>query len=67
LELKKLGRPIPSNDVWIAALCRRHKLPVMSRDTHFDYVEGLQSKLPVQPHAELNLTGGLRCRYFPKS
>jgi len=34
--------PIPSNDVWIAALCRQHSLPVLSRDRHFDLVPGLR-------------------------
>jgi predicted nucleic acid-binding protein len=42
LELKKAGRPIPSNDLWIAALCRQHRLPLMSRDKHFDAVKGLK-------------------------
>lgn len=42
LELKRTGRPIPSNDVWIAALCRQHSLPVLSRDRHFDVVKGLR-------------------------
>jgi predicted nucleic acid-binding protein len=37
-ELKRSGRPIPSNDVWIAALARQHALPVISRDEHFDLV-----------------------------
>ena len=37
-ELKKAGRPIPSNDLWIAALCRHHRLPLMSQDKHFDLV-----------------------------
>jgi tRNA(fMet)-specific endonuclease VapC len=37
-ELKKAGTPIPSNDVWIAALCRQHSLPLLSRDRHFDAV-----------------------------
>ena len=32
LELKKKGRPIPANDLWIAALCRQHSLPLLSRD-----------------------------------
>jgi tRNA(fMet)-specific endonuclease VapC len=41
-ELKKAGRPIPSNDLWIAALCRQHRLPLMSQDTHFDTVPGLK-------------------------
>ena len=41
-ELKKAGTPIPSNDIWIAALCRQHNLPLVSRDQHFDSVPGLQ-------------------------
>ena len=41
-ELKRAGTPIASNDVWIAALCRQHSLPVLSRDRHFDLVPGLR-------------------------
>jgi tRNA(fMet)-specific endonuclease VapC len=40
-ELKKAGTPIPSNDVWIAALCRQHSMPLLSRDRHFDAVQGV--------------------------
>lgn len=40
-ELRKAGTPIPSNDVWIAALCRQHSLPLISRDSHFDAVSGI--------------------------
>ena len=40
-ELKKAGTPIPSNDVWIAALCRQHALPLLTRDRHFDTVSGI--------------------------
>jgi tRNA(fMet)-specific endonuclease VapC len=40
-ELKKAGKPIPSNDIWIAALCRQHSLPLVSRDRHFDAIAGL--------------------------
>jgi predicted nucleic acid-binding protein len=40
LELKRIGRPIPTNDLWIAALCRQHSLPLLSRDRHFDLVAG---------------------------
>lgn len=40
LELKRTGKPIPTNDLWIAALCRQHSLPVLSRDRHFDLVAG---------------------------
>lgn len=41
-ELKQSGTPIPTNDVWIAALCREHRLHLVSRDTHFDLVGGLR-------------------------
>jgi len=40
LELKRKGKPIPTNDVWIAALCRQHSLPLLSRDRHFDLISG---------------------------
>lgn len=40
-ELKRSGRPIPANDLWIAALARQHALPLLSRDRHFDSVPGL--------------------------
>jgi len=41
-ELKHAGTPIPSNDAWIAALCRQHKVPLLSRDRHFDEVNGIR-------------------------
>jgi tRNA(fMet)-specific endonuclease VapC len=41
-HLKQIGRPIPMNDVWIAALCRQHDLPILSRDKHFDVVPGIE-------------------------
>lgn len=41
LELKKAGTPIPSNDIWIAALCREHRCTLLSQDRHFDAVQGL--------------------------
>ena len=40
LELRKKGKPIPTNDLWIAALCRQHSMPLVSRDRHFDLVAG---------------------------
>ncbi len=40
-ELRELGKPIPENDVWIAALSREFSLEVLSRDAHFDHVPGL--------------------------
>lgn len=41
MELKQAGKPIPTNDLWIAALCRQHGLPLLSRDRHFDAVSGI--------------------------
>lgn len=41
-ELKKAGHPVPSNDLWIAALARQHRLSLMSQDKHFDTVRDLQ-------------------------
>jgi predicted nucleic acid-binding protein len=42
MELKRSGKPIPANDLWIAALCRQHSLPLISRDRHFELVKGLK-------------------------
>ncbi|HKO04567.1 MAG TPA: type II toxin-antitoxin system VapC family toxin [Candidatus Acidoferrales bacterium] len=42
LALKRAGKPIPSGDLWIAALSRQHSLPILSRDRHFDLVDGLE-------------------------
>lgn len=39
-ELRRAGTPIPTNDLWIAALCRQHSLPILTRDRHFDSVAG---------------------------
>ena len=41
-ELRRKGRPIPENDIWIAALARQHRQPVVSRDGHFDDVPDLR-------------------------
>lgn len=42
VSLKRAGRPIPANDAWIAALALQHRLPVLSRDEHFDAVPDLE-------------------------
>lgn len=41
-KLKDKGRPIPENDIWIAANCIAHGIPLASRDKHFKEVEGLE-------------------------
>ncbi len=35
-QLRKQGTPIPTNDMWIAALVLQHSLLLFARDTHFD-------------------------------
>jgi tRNA(fMet)-specific endonuclease VapC len=35
------GRPIPENDIWIAASARQHGLTLVTRDGHFGSVEDL--------------------------
>jgi tRNA(fMet)-specific endonuclease VapC len=44
VALKRLGRPIPANDAWIAALALQHRLPILTRDEHFDAVPGVGRK-----------------------
>jgi tRNA(fMet)-specific endonuclease VapC len=35
-QLRKQGTPIPTNDMWIAAVVMQHSLVLFARDTHFD-------------------------------
>ena len=35
-QLRKQGTPIPTNDMWIAALVLQHSLTLYDRDLHFD-------------------------------
>lgn len=35
-QLRTQGTPIPTNDIWIAALVQQHNLLLYSRDAHFD-------------------------------
>lgn len=40
-DLKRKGRPIPTNDMWIAATALQHGLAVFSYDDHFQAVDGI--------------------------
>jgi predicted nucleic acid-binding protein len=35
LQLRRQGTPIPTNDVWIAALVLQHDLVLFTQDAHF--------------------------------
>ncbi len=37
-QLRKQGSPIPTNDVWLAALVLQHNLGLHARDKHFDHL-----------------------------
>ncbi len=39
--LRAKGRPIPENDIWIAAVAQQHGLTLVSRDIHFEEGDGL--------------------------
>jgi predicted nucleic acid-binding protein len=40
-RLRAKGRPIPTNDIWIAANAMKHGLALYSFDNHFEEIEGL--------------------------
>jgi len=44
LGLKEKGKPIPENDLWIAALCVEHQVPLVTLDGHFDVIEELERR-----------------------
>jgi tRNA(fMet)-specific endonuclease VapC len=39
--LRKKGKPIPENDIWIAAIALQNDLPLVTRDNHFKEIESL--------------------------
>ena len=40
-QLRDQGTPIPTNDIWIAALALQHGLTLYARDRHFDHLPQL--------------------------
>lgn len=40
--LRRQGRPIPTNDMWIAASCLEHGVALLTLDAHFRSVGGLR-------------------------
>ncbi len=41
IRLRAQGTPIPTNDIWIAAVAFQHGLKLFTRDQHFRHVAGL--------------------------
>lgn len=40
-ELRRIGRMIPNNDLWIAALCVQHGFALYTRGRHFEHLKRL--------------------------
>jgi tRNA(fMet)-specific endonuclease VapC len=40
--LRRKGRPIPTNDLWIAASALEHGAALLTRDDHFSHIDGLR-------------------------
>jgi len=40
--LRSKGRPIPDNDLWIAATSIQHGLRLINRDAHFEQIDELE-------------------------
>jgi tRNA(fMet)-specific endonuclease VapC len=43
-SLRSQGRPIPENDIWIAAVAQQYGLTLVTRDEHFKNVAGLTAE-----------------------
>lgn len=42
--LRAQGRPIPENDLWIAAVALQHDLTLVTSDAHFSGIESLRAE-----------------------
>ncbi|MBT5901673.1 MAG: type II toxin-antitoxin system VapC family toxin [Opitutaceae bacterium] len=46
-QLKQKGRPIPTNDMWIAASAMQNGLAICTLDAHFESIDGILIRHPV--------------------
>jgi tRNA(fMet)-specific endonuclease VapC len=42
VKLRASGTPLPENDLWIAATCLQHGLPLLTLNRHFERIDGLK-------------------------
>lgn len=40
-ELSAIGKPIQQNDIWIAAICKQQRYPLITADKGFNHIKGL--------------------------
>lgn len=48
-ELRRAGTPLPTNDVWIAAVARHRAAIVVTYDEHFSAVPGVDARILPSP------------------
>jgi tRNA(fMet)-specific endonuclease VapC len=48
-ELERKGKPIPDNDIWIAAVAFQFDLELISKDKHFAQIDNLRLKIVPTP------------------
>lgn len=41
-DLKTRGTPLPENDIWIASIAQQYGLTLVTRDKHFERIEGIK-------------------------
>ncbi len=39
--LRKKGKPVPTNDIWIASIAFQYGLKLFTKDKHFKHIDGL--------------------------
>jgi tRNA(fMet)-specific endonuclease VapC len=40
--LRQKGKPVPENDIWIAAVAQQYDLPLFTTDNHFNEIDDLK-------------------------
>ena len=43
-QLLVKGKPIPENDIWIAAIAAENEMVLITRDGHFEQVDGIMTE-----------------------
>ena len=61
-QLRKQGTPIPTNDMWLAALLLQHNLALHARDRHFEHLPQLVRVRPAE--RRFTVPGSFRLERF---
>ncbi len=56
VALRKAGRPLPTNDIWIAAVAARAGVSVLTYDTHFRAIQRVGSVILTPPQPKKKAT-----------